>query len=50
MLIGVPTEVKDNEYRTWFLQLFDEKKALIWRSDNAPSLQPPAFAGDINGP
>ena len=43
-------KVKDNEYRTWFLQLYDEKKDLYWSSGNAPKLEPPTFVGEINGP
>jgi heavy metal sensor kinase len=43
-------KVKDNEYRTWFLQLYDEKKDLRWGSGNAPKLEPPEFVGEINGP
>jgi two-component system, OmpR family, heavy metal sensor histidine kinase CusS len=43
-------KVKDNESRTWFLQIFDDKKTLIWKSGNAPILEPPSFAADINGP
>src|SRR5947209_3798517 len=43
-------KVKDNESRTWFLQLFDDKKNLIWKSGNAPILEPPSFLADVNGP
>jgi signal transduction histidine kinase len=43
-------KVKDNEYRTWFVQLYDEKKDLRWGSGNAPKLEPPAFVGEFNGP
>lgn len=43
-------KVKANKKRSWFLQLFDAKKRLIWSSDDAPSMAPPAFAGEANGP
>jgi heavy metal sensor kinase len=43
-------KVKDNESRTWFLQLYDEKKNPFWSSINAPNLEPPSFVSDVNGP
>ncbi|MBI1830693.1 MAG: HAMP domain-containing protein [Planctomycetes bacterium] len=43
-------KVKDNAYRTWFLQLYDENKKVLWGSDNAPILDPPTFVSDVNGP
>ena len=35
-------KVKDNESRTWFLELYDEKKNRFWYSINAPNLEPPS--------
>src|SRR4051794_39220586 len=29
-------KVKDNESRTWFVEIFDDKKNLIWHSINSP--------------
>jgi heavy metal sensor kinase len=43
-------KVKDNEYRSWFLQLYDDNKNLLWGSANAPSLDPPSFLAEVNGP
>jgi heavy metal sensor kinase len=43
-------KVKENEYRTWFLELYDENKKLFWGSGNAPTLDPPTLATDIYGP
>ena len=36
--------------RSWFLQLFDDRKRPIFTSKNAPDLGPPSFSGDANGP
>ncbi len=44
------SQVSANENRSWFLQLFDDKKHSLWASRNAPSLEAPAFVGDVNGP
>ena len=43
-------KVKANKKRSWFLQLYDEKKQPYWTSDDAPPLGPPSFSGDSNGP
>jgi signal transduction histidine kinase len=44
-------KAKDNEYRSLFLQLFDDKQSLIWASANATvSIPPPSFTGTFNGP
>ncbi len=43
-------KVKANKKRSWFLQLFDEKKQPYWTSEDAPLLGPPAFTGEVNGP
>ena len=36
--------------RSWFLQLFDDKKQPFFTSKNAPKLAPVAFLGEVNGP
>jgi signal transduction histidine kinase len=43
-------KVQSNDYRSWFLQLFDANGRLVWGSSNAPTLQPPVFAKESNGP
>lgn len=43
-------KVKANKNRSWFLQLFDEKKQPYWTSEDAPPLGPPSFTGEVNGP
>src|ERR1017187_4531039 len=43
-------KVKANKNRSWFLQLFNQKKGKIWFSDDAPSQTPPSFTGEDNGP
>jgi signal transduction histidine kinase len=43
-------KVKANKNRSWFLQLYDDKKQPIWISHDAPVLAPPAFTGSVNGP
>lgn len=44
-------KAKDNEYRSLFLQLFDDKQTLIWGSANATVLiPPPTFTDSYNGP
>ena len=36
--------------RSWFLQVFDERKHPTFTSKNAPNLGPPDFTGDAKGP
>jgi signal transduction histidine kinase len=43
-------KVLEYEYRSWFLQIYDGKKRLLWKSDNSPTLPDPSFAAEINGP
>ena len=43
-------KVRANEYRSWFLQLYDDKNLPAWSSVNAPALDPPSFSGEVNGP
>ncbi len=50
LLAELSDKVKANKNRSWFLQLYDAKKQLIWSSDDAPSMAPPEFSGDSNGP
>ncbi len=43
--------VKENEYRSLFVQIFDDQTNLLWGSSNAFILRPPpSFATDFNGP
>jgi two-component system, OmpR family, heavy metal sensor histidine kinase CusS len=43
-------KVRANKKRSWFSQIFDAKKQPIWSSDDAPSMAPPSFDGESNGP
>jgi signal transduction histidine kinase len=44
-------KAKDNEYRSLFLQVFDERQTLIWGSANANvSIPAPTFTTVFNGP
>jgi len=44
-------KIKENEYRSLFIQLFDEKSILIWGSSNATVVRgAPSFETDFNGP
>jgi two-component system, OmpR family, heavy metal sensor histidine kinase CusS len=44
-------KVKANKNRSWYVQVFDEKKrALLWGNEDAPVLDVPEFAGDTRGP
>ncbi|MBM3997388.1 MAG: HAMP domain-containing histidine kinase [Planctomycetes bacterium] len=43
-------KVRDNAYRTWFLQIYDGNRRAVWTSENAPSLDAPSFTSDSHGP
>jgi len=43
-------KVIEYEYRSWFVQIYDGKKQLLWKSDNAPVLPAPNFSTDHHGP
>lgn len=44
-------KVKENEYRSLFVQIFDDKGTLLWGSSNAATMiSPPTFQADYNGP
>lgn len=43
-------KVRANRNRNWFLQIFDEKKGVIWSSADPPQMTVPAFLGETNGP
>jgi two-component system, OmpR family, heavy metal sensor histidine kinase CusS len=42
-------KVRANEYRAWFVQLFDDNKKLIWSSENAPPFDIASFVGEGHG-
>ena len=44
-------KVTENEYRSLFVQVFDEKQNLLWGSSNATITRPPpSFQADTQGP
>jgi len=46
-------KVKENEYRSLFVQIFDNKGGLFWASNNAPPVMlvpAPSFTAEYNGP
>jgi two-component system, OmpR family, heavy metal sensor histidine kinase CusS len=43
-------KVLEYEYRSWFLQIYDGKKHLLWKSDNSPPLAEPNFSAETRGP
>ena len=44
-------KVKDDEYRSLFVQIYDDKKKLVWGSSNGSvTIPPPSFQTEYNGP